>query len=410
MKTRPPFDVWQRRVFAIVWATYAGYYMCRYDFGAVQKLIADDCRLSKADLGWILACFSLAYCVGQLISGQLSDRFGPRRVVSVGMFGSSGVSVAFGFANTASVMAVLWALNGVFQSMGFSGCIKTLANWFAPRQRGRAMGIFSLSYKIGNVAAWLLAGWVADRWGWRHAFWVAAVPTFLFGLNYALRTKDTPEEVGLPPVSSSEGIGYLGLRATARRTLGSAAMWMVALSGMLLAVSTYGFLFWLPHFMADWSGSDATRSSLHAMVFPLVGCVGAVVLGWASDVHTGSRRAPVVAVSMILAGVLTLFLPRLLHVLPRMNLLWLGLAGALTMGAHAHIVGTMSMDMGSRQAAASATGFVDSLGYVGAMLTSVVTGQLIGRFGWEAGFYLWGCSALLGAALMCVLWFTRRGA
>ncbi len=56
------------------------------------------------------------------------------------------------------------------------------------------------------------------------------------------------------------------------------------------------------------------------------------------------------------------------------------------------------------KAAATATGFIDGWGYIGAALTGIGTGFLIDNFGWNYAFYFWIAGALIAALLMAVIW------
>lgn len=62
------------------------------------------------------------------------------------------------------------------------------------------------------------------------------------------------------------------------------------------------------------------------------------------------------------------------------------------------------MDLGTRKAPASATGFIDGFGYAGVGLLVVGTGFLVDRWGWSARFGLWIAAALIAAGLMALLW------
>ena len=82
----------------------------------------------------------------------------------------------------------------------------------------------------------------------------------------------------------------------------------------------------------------------------------------------------------------------------------MGAIGFLTYGPHVLMVAAMPMDFGSRKASASATGFIDGWGYIGAALTGVGTGWLIDNFSWDAAFYFWVAGAFLAGILMLFLW------
>lgn len=68
------------------------------------------------------------------------------------------------------------------------------------------------------------------------------------------------------------------------------------------------------------------------------------------------------------------------------------------------MVGAFPMDLGTRKAASSVTGFIDCGGYIGAAITGVTTGWLIDNYSWQSAFYFWIAGAIIAAILMTLLW------
>lgn len=71
------------------------------------------------------------------------------------------------------------------------------------------------------------------------------------------------------------------------------------------------------------------------------------------------------------------------------------------------MAGTLAMDVGTRKAAGSTAGLIDSLGYVGATATAVLSGWLADNYGWDWAFVLWAGGALFAAILMATMWNYR---
>jgi len=95
-------------------------------------------------------------------------------------------------------MVVIWALNGYVQSMDWAPSVKTVANWFPRRMRGRIGGILGSSYQIGNALSWLLAGLLAAYLDWRWLFCVPAIILAAAAVHWYVRGRNAPEVVGLP--------------------------------------------------------------------------------------------------------------------------------------------------------------------------------------------------------------------
>jgi len=87
-----------------------------------------------------------------------------------------------------------------------------------------------------------------------------------------------------------------------------------------------------------------------------------------------------------------------------LSFLCLLIIGFMTYGPHILMVGTVAMDFGTRKAAASAAGFIDCFGYIGAALTGIGSGLLIDKYSWNAAFYFWIAGAFTAAILMASLW------
>jgi OPA family glycerol-3-phosphate transporter-like MFS transporter len=68
------------------------------------------------------------------------------------------------------------------------------------------------------------------------------------------------------------------------------------------------------------------------------------------------------------------------------------------------MVGHAAQDFAGRKAAASAAGFIDGFGYMGAAMTGVFTGFLCDGWGWGACFWYWIIAALVAACIMLGLW------
>ncbi|PQP33893.1 MFS transporter, partial [Desulfobacteraceae bacterium SEEP-SAG9] len=122
---------------------------------------------SKTLLGLLGTALFIMYSIGQFINGQLGDKFGARKLVFTGMIVSAALNIVFSFSTAFAFMLVVWGLNGYFQSMGWSPQVKTMANWFTVKQRGKWMGFMGSCYQIGNAYSWLLASFIAANYGWR---------------------------------------------------------------------------------------------------------------------------------------------------------------------------------------------------------------------------------------------------
>ncbi|UCH35661.1 MAG: MFS transporter [Armatimonadota bacterium] len=416
--TGPSYPRWRARIFAAIWLGYGAYYLCRVNISLAIPSIMDEFGLSKTAMGAITTSLFVAYAVGQLINGQLVDRVGGRLLIGVGAIASAVLCFAFGFAGAAAVMAGLWFVNGYFQAMGWTSTVKTMANWFPPRTRGHMSGWLGTSYQVGNAYAWLLAGYLVANAGWRWAFWLPAVILAVIGISAYAVLRDEPEQVGLPSIEAEEGLSpqpgdgdagasYLGLRFTLRQSLANPRIWLLGIAFMSFQLVRYGLIVWAPTYLFDVQGGNIRLVTVQVVALPLAGSVGSVLSGWMTDRFFQSRRAPVVTVQLVMLAAFTFIFPHLPRDQVALTVAFLMLIGATTYGPDVLMAGALAMDVGTRKAAGSTAGLIDSLGYVGATATAVLSGWLADNYGWDWAFVLWAGGALFAAILMATMWNYR---
>jgi MFS transporter, OPA family, glycerol-3-phosphate transporter len=412
---------WQVRIFITIWLTYGSFYLCRANISFALPGISEEFGLSKTLLGLLGTSLFIMYSLGQFINGQLGDKYGARRLVFTGMIVSAALNIVFSFSTAFTFMVIIWGLNGYFQSMGWSPQVKTMANWFTVKQRGKWMGLMGSCYQIGNALSWLLSSFLAANYGWRVVFWVPAAIFLVSAIHFVTRLRNAPEEVGLPPieklrkisagekVSTTEtkkagGHSHLGIKETIRICVTNPRIWAVSAAFMCLDIIRYGFFYWAPVYLIEAQGASISSAGLKVAILPLAGSAGAIVTGWATGKFFQNRRAPVIAMCLFgLAGFSWLFFNA-----PPGAWVWslvcLAIIGFCTYGPHVLMVGHAAQDFAGRKAAASAAGFIDGWGYVGAAMTGIFTGWLVDNYGWGAGFWYWIIAALVGAFIMLTLW------
>jgi len=126
----------------MTWLLYGMYYMARFNFSPVIPLIRVELDISNAQAGGLMAFFFLAYTIFQLPAGYLSDRFGPRKVLTVGALVSIFGNLIFSQGSNYTVLSIGQLINGMGQAAGWTSAVKLVVNWFPKSRRGTAIGLF----------------------------------------------------------------------------------------------------------------------------------------------------------------------------------------------------------------------------------------------------------------------------
>jgi OPA family glycerol-3-phosphate transporter-like MFS transporter len=255
-------------------------------------------------------------------------------------------------------------------------------------------------------------------------FFVPSVLFALTGIVFFCFIRNRPEDVGLPPVDEPEldisagaqpiGVHQRTIRENIVATLRNPYLWIVAGVFFLLDVNRYGFVNWLPAYIME--AQDAAGASVPAGfvsramkigIHPVAGSVGVIVCGWATDRFFQGRRAPVIAIALAGLGIFSIFFTRVDANNTALVVTVVALIGFFTYGAHILMVGHAAQDFGRKEGAAGAAGFIDGVGYIGASLSGWGAGKLIDIKDYGFTFVMAGVCALIGAALICVLWKTK---
>jgi len=111
--------LWRYRIFVISWLAYGGFYLCRKNISIAMPLLIQDMGFSKDNFAMLLFFYGLFYALGQFYNGFLSDKFGPRLVVGIGLFLSVLANIFLGFGAALLVFGLLLCINGTGQSTGW---------------------------------------------------------------------------------------------------------------------------------------------------------------------------------------------------------------------------------------------------------------------------------------------------
>ncbi len=418
----------QFRVFWLLWGAYASYYLCRVNFAVAQPAILKEFPgWTSAQIGSIPSTYAAVYAIGQIVNGTLGQRYGARRMMTGALFFAAATNFLFSFTSSFNVMRLLWAINGWVQSAGWSLMVHTISNWNTSERRGFLIGRLSTCYTVGNVLSWVLAGFLVDSLGWRSAFLVPSLFLIPMAIVFYVFLRDSPVEAGFAPVrddvdhhepaksgdaKASPAAGGSDWGSTwhiLRITLSNRILWILAIGFFVMNAVRYSFMNWTVQYMADFHSRSIKNSALTAIMVPLVGSLGALCAGWASDSLFGKRRAPVCVIMMaglsVVCAAMTL-IPKG-HWVEASILL--GLAGFMIYGPDMLMSGAATVDLSHPKAASIATGLTMCLGALGAIFSGAGVGYLkdLAQGNWSLVFWVLAAMPIVPAALMISIWNAR---
>ncbi len=405
-----------------VWFTYGAFYFCRTNISAVVPGLKESVEngglgLTATEISYILGGTKIAYATGQLLNGQLSEQFSPRKMLAVGMLGTALLNVLFGFGTSLYFLLFIWACNGYSQSLGWTPCVRVLANWIPVWRRGKVIGLVGTGYQVTAVLTYVVAGASAEAFGWQGALWVpaaimagAAIMMFLLLEERPGATGDSTTEANdndtaaAPQVAQVRNDPQNTVLQNFLLTIRNPALWLLGLSLGLLNACRYGFLDWGLTHLKEVQETGVGKAGLKYAVLPFGAIAGSYLAGLATDRYFGSRRAPVTCILLVALAVLSLAYDTAARTSVPLTMVLLVAIGFCIYGPQVLLVGTAPADLAKKGTSAAAAGFVNCMGYIGAASGDVFTGRTLDAYGWERAIYLWAAWALAAAVAAGLLW------
>lgn len=276
-------------------------YMDRYVGAAASTLIQKEFHLSDTEVGLLGSAFLLVYAVAAVPFGYWADRGIRKVVIGAGVLIWSLATLFTGFARNFPQLFTSRAILGIGEAGYYPAGTSLLSDYFPKEQRGRVMSIWGVGSTIGIAVGFAGGGYIAEKFGWRSAFFFAAVPGIVcallaFGMREPLRgsaEKRGPALARTKEASLRSSLGLLRI-STLRATI---------LSQTLLYFVLASNAFWLPILLNRRFGMSVSQAGLLAgVVIVLGGLVGTLGGGWLSD-HLG-KKSPKAYLQVGIAGFL----------------------------------------------------------------------------------------------------------
>jgi len=135
-------------------------YLDRFAVGIASEYIREDLRMTQTQMSWFLSAFFWSYALSQVPAGWLSDRFGPRRMLTVYILAWSAFTGLLGLAASVWLVLHLRLYCGAAQAGAFPVCGGLIRAWFPISQRGTASSIIALGGRAGGALAPILTAWL----------------------------------------------------------------------------------------------------------------------------------------------------------------------------------------------------------------------------------------------------------
>ncbi|MDB6048847.1 MAG: Glycerol-3-phosphate transporter [Pseudomonas sp.] len=415
------FRVAQWRMLLAAMFCYLFFYTGRQTFGFAIPGIQAEFGLSKETLGWASAAMLWSYAIGQAINGNLADKFGGRRIMTLGAVLSCAANWVTSFSGGFTSLILPWGINGYFQALGWAPGSRLISNWWSAGERGKVYGFYVFAAGCASVLSYVTSIVVLEvlHLEWR---WIFRLPVLLMlagGIIFYLVARDRPQDLGFEPLGDT-GVAHVDdkdkevahgqIETSAQRykaVLKNVRLIIAAVSLGFQNAARYGLIVWVPvHFLgANWTKGDSMVDPKWITVALPVGmAIGALSNGWVSDKLFGSKRYLAIMLYMVLGAATSLWM----WSLPphsTIGLLALFLCGFFVYGP-ATSFWALCPDLVGSKRAGTATGVMNFSSYLFAGLAEPLIGNLLDTTGNTSLIFIVVTTACLSSAVVAL--FIKR--
>jgi MFS family permease len=355
-------------------------YADRQAVNAVFPLLQAEFGLNKEEQGMIASSFMVVYAVSGPIAGFLVDRASRRVLIATGLGFWSLIAAGTGTARSFGQILGFRAAEGLGESFYFPATMSILSDYHGPRTRSRAMSLHQTSVYFGIAGGGTLAGFLAQRWGWRMPFYVLGLVGFVYSLClFRLIVEPKRGQTDAKPLDPARRASLEANLGAILRTPAAVAL-MVAFAGANFV--TMSLVTWLPSFVHERFAMGLMQDNATATLFMQGGSlVGVLIGGVVADIavrHARGGRMLVQAAGLICGGPCVLLIGRAGSLGP----LIAGLVGVgLAKGIYEASIFASIYDVIAPPLRGTAAGLMNTVGWAGASLAPVIVGAAGDRGG-----------------------------
>ncbi|WP_419729290.1 MFS transporter [Lichenicola sp.] len=398
------------RVLALTLLVIAGTvnYLDRSALSIGNSSIRGSLHLSDAEMGLLLSVFAIAYGVAQLPVGILIDRYGPRRLMSIGLLLWSGAQICGGLVTGLGQFVVARAALGIGESPMYLAGTKVCSNWFQARARALPIGLFNASSALGPAIAPPILTTLMLTFGWRSMFVIIGVAGLAIAILWSLIYRD-PDQYGITPEEqrwihdedspADEALTLTGWPSLFREP----TTWGMALGFLGVIYLTWLYGTWLPDYLERARHLSLRQAGLWTAIPQACGFFGALLGGLAARTLGRHGMAPVAScrLPLVLAMLVTAACTAgasLVH----------GTSAAILLVSVALFAGSLASSCGWAMAAVATTpdkvATLEAIqnigGSIGGALAPLVTGLVVGLTGSFTPALLLAAGIALASALI----------
>jgi sugar phosphate permease len=408
--TSPRNRVAPQTALALLLLVFAGClnYVDRVSLSIAHGPVKAVLGVSETRMGALLSIFSFAYGMAQLPIGPLSDRFGTRMVLGIGLTLWSFAQLLVARVQTLVGFFGLRIVLGVGEAPYYPASIQLIHSELAASLRARALALVNSSAMIGQAIAPPLLTVIMLHYGWRTMFALTGAAGLLLSLIWFVLLR------GRKPVGEA---GYVAPRAEPlslgqwSRFFADPVIWLMMAGFSGVNYTAWFYIAWLPSYLENGRGISVAHTGWIAALPYIAATIGMHTDGWLADrlVRNGAP-APRVHVLFAMGGLFASAVMTLLvsHAHSHVDAIALIMLAMFFLQFAGNSAWGYAQSVSPQPIVATVSSIQNFGSQVFGSLAPLLTGAILDyTHSFNAAFGLCGCITALGGCCYLYLWRTR---
>lgn len=271
-------------VFILLFLLYLFDYTDRLIIVSLFPFIKADWGVSDTQLGLLVSAVYWSILIFSLPLSILVDRWSRKKSIGLMALLWSIATAACAFTrNFGQLFGVRTAI-GLGEAGYAPGGTAMISALYPPDSRAKVLGLWNASIPLGSAVGIALGGFIAEHYGWRHAFGIVAIPGFILGMMFFwVRDYKTVDLVHTVDDHGQSGKKRMRLPDIARMFLRSKSLIFNNVAFAMSVFVTTSLLTWLPTYFNRLYDIPMTKAGPKGAVVMLLSVVGAPLGGWLAD-------------------------------------------------------------------------------------------------------------------------------
>ncbi|HUL00144.1 MAG TPA: MFS transporter [Nitrospirota bacterium] len=363
---------------------------------AVPSIIKDF-GIDTVTMGVALSAFFWAYALGNAPAGNLSDRFGTKKVLGWSAVIWSIFSALTGLAqNVYHIMMARFGV-GLGEASSLPTNTKIIAANFPSHERGTAVAVSLTGIRIGNAVTPILMAFLIATWGWRAAFVITGLGSLLWCVFWYFGFKDLSE------VQAREAGKKEKVKIPWKFILTSRSLLGLTVVKFTQDFLQWLFLTWVPGYLVMGRGFSVITMGFYMSLAYATAAIAQPAVGWISDIlikrgwSVNRARKTVQVTLQILSA--TIIITGYTDLVPvAMFFLVLAISAESICAGH---MWTIISEVVPAKLVGSVVGLINTIGSVAGIISPIVTGIIVKVTGsFQLALLIGGCSILVAAVVI----------